>query len=250
MPSNNHESSRLQHERAHHSATFTLSLAELLRAGAKTPRALTAMAARHRDQNTPHAPVINRIATAVREQGLSLAQAIKQERQHFTPRFLAAITLANLGGQLFKTFVDRLHQSVQLFLDAPPDSQPDFPIFRNEPSEFCFLFGHLIVERASQPDIQQWLPKVFSQQLRLPATHLLARFFDQGILLSNAFSKTPPFHDPEMILAVRVGEEINQVGRELISLSRWIVEREQLEERLRMIDWILPPAPPAELPRE
>ncbi|MFM1945017.1 MAG: hypothetical protein RI897_3999 [Verrucomicrobiota bacterium] len=246
MPSSNHELARLQHERAHHSAAFTLSLAELLRAGAKTPRALTAMAARHRDQNTPHAPVIDHIATAVRERGLSLAQAIRQQRHYFTPRFLATITLANLGGQLFKTFVDRLHESVQLFVDSPPDSLPDFPVFRNEPSEFCFLFGHLIIERASQPEIQHWLPQVFSQQLRLPVTHLLARFFDQGILLSNAFSKTPPFHDPEMVLAVRVGEEINQVGRELINLSRWIVEREKLEERIRMIDWILPPPPTPE----
>jgi hypothetical protein len=231
-------------ERAHVSAVFVLSLAELLRGGARTPRALTAMAARHRQQGDVYAPVFERIAIAVREEGNTLADALHTERRFFTPRFLAAMTLANLGGELFRVFVQRLRGYVPAFQAAPPTPAPDFPVMQNETSELCFLFGHLILERASQPEIQQWLPRVFSPAMRLPVTHLLGRFFDQGLPLSQSCLKTPPFNDPEVVLAVRVGEERNQVGRELLSLAQWLIERDRLEERLRMLDWILPGAPP------
>lgn len=229
-----------QRERAYASAAFTLSLAELLRAGAKTPRALTAMAARHRRQRDGYAPVFERIAVAVREEGRTLAEAIQAERRHFTPRWVAALTLANLGGQLFRVFVQRLREYVPLLEATPPSAVIEFPVMRNETSEFCFFFGHLILERASQPEVHHWLPQMFSARLRLPVTHLLGRFFDQGIPLSQAFTRTPPFDDPEMVLAIRVGEEFNKVGQELLTLAHWLIERESLEERLRMVDWILP----------
>jgi type II secretory pathway component PulF len=80
-------------------------------------------------------------------------------------------------------------------------------------------------------------------KLRLPVTRLLARFFDQGLLLSEAFARTPPFHDPEMVLVIQAGEESNQVGRELLALADWLQEREALEERLRLTEWILPDRP-------
>ena len=239
---------RLPSERATASAVFTLSLAELLRAGAKTPRALTAMAARHRRERAPYAPVFERIAVAVREEGRTLAQAIHAERLHFTPRFVAAFTLANLGGELFRVFVQRLRDTLPSFEAVPPSPTSDFPVMANETCEFCFFFGHLILERASQPEVHQWLPRMFSPRLRLPVTHVLGRFFDQGLLLSQAFARTPPFNDPEMVLAVQVGEELNQVGRELLSLARWLVERDRLEERLRMVDWILPGSPGGDSP--
>jgi hypothetical protein len=238
-----------QHGRAHASAALTLSLAELLRAGAKTPRALTAMAARHRQQGDPYAPVFERIAVAVREEGRTLAEAVRAERSFFTPRFVAAMTLANLGGQLFRVFVQRLRECVPLFQSTSPSPTLDFPLMKNETSEFCFFFGHLILERASQPEVHQWLPRMFSPHLRLPVIHLLARFYDQGLLLSQAFGRTPPFNDPEMVLAVRVGEELNKVGRELLTLAHWLGEREKLEERLRLVDWILPGTPEPKPPR-
>jgi type II secretory pathway component PulF len=239
---------RSKHERAHTSAAFALSLAELLRAGAKTPRALTAMAARHRQQRDPDAPVFERIAIAVREEGRTLAEAVRTERTFFTSRFVAALTLANLGGQLFRVFVQRLREYVPLFQAASPSAELDFPVMHNETSEFCFFFGHLILERASQPEVHLWLPRMFSPQLRLPATHLLGRFYDQGLLLSQAFARTSPFNDPEMVLAIRVGEELNKVGRELLTLANWLLEREKLEERMRMTDWVLPGSPEAEPP--
>jgi len=239
---------RSPHERAHTSAAFTLSLAELLRAGAKTPDALTAMAARHRQQGDRYAPVFERIAVAVREEGRTLAEAVRAERPFFTPRFVAALTLANLGGQLFRVFVQRLRDTVPLFQSAAPSPTLDFPLMENETSEFCFFFGHLILERASQPEVHHWLPRMFSPRLRLPVTHLLGRFYDQGLLLSQACTRTPPFNDPEMVLAVRVGEELNQVGRELLTLAHWLVEREKLEERLRFVDWILPGTPESKPP--
>lgn len=237
-------------QRALASAAFALSLSELLRAGARTPRALTAMAARHRQQEDAWSPVFDRIAVAVREEGRTLFEAVHAERRFFTPRFVALLALANLSGQLFHRLVGRLRDYVQEFQGTTPSLALDFPQMRNEIHEFCFLFGHLILERASQPAVQEWLPKVFTAQLRLPVTLLLGRFFDQGILLSAAMGRTPPFNDPEMILAVRVGEELNRVGRELLALADWLVERERIEERLRGVEWILPgaPDPPSETP--
>jgi type II secretory pathway component PulF len=229
--------------RALASAGLALGLAELLRSGTRAPEALAAIAARHRQQNDPWATVLERVAVGVRDEGRSLFEAVHAERPAFTPRFVAALALANLGGKLFRVFVGRLRDYVRRLPELPPAALPDFPWMRNEIREFCFYFGHLTVERASQTEVQHWLPRIFTARLRLPVTHLLGRFFDQGILLSQAFAKTPPFHDPEMVLAIQAGEERNQVGRELLALADWLQEREALEERLRLNEWILPDRP-------
>jgi type II secretory pathway component PulF len=230
-------------KRALASADLALGLAELLRAGTRAPEALTAIAARHRQRDDPWAPVLERIAVGVREEGRSLFEAVHAERQTFTPRFVAVLALANLGGMLFRVFVGRLRDYLRPLPELAPPALPEFPWMQNEMREFCFYFGHLTVERASQPEVQRWLPRIFSPKLRLPVTHLLGRYFDQGILLSEACAKTPPFHDPEMVLALQAGEESNQVGRELIALADWLREREELEARLRWSEWVLPDQP-------
>lgn len=224
-----HERLSQARSRAIASAKLALSLAELLRAGTGIPQALTAIAARRRQADDALAPVFGRIA-----------QAVFEEKRVFTERFLAILALANLSGPLFKTFIERLRQAVGDFNALPPDALDDFPPVQDEVQEFCFFLGHLANERASQPEVQRWLPRVFTPRLRLQATLVLARFYDQGLLLSEAFARTPPFNDPEMVLAVQVGEEINRVGRELIELARWLAERRALEERLRLTDFIVP----------
>ena len=232
--------------RAIASAKLALSLAELLRAGTGIPQALTAIAARRRQAGDAQAAVFERIALAVREEGQSLVQAVFEEKRVFTERFLAILALANLSGPLFKTFIERLRQAVGDFNALPPDALDDFPPMLDEVQEFCFFLGHLANEKASQPEVQRWLPRVFTHRLRLQATLVLGRFYDQGLLLSEAFARTPPFNDPEMVLAVQVGEEINRVGRELIELARWLAERRTLEERLRLTDFIVPGQNPAQ----
>lgn len=234
---------RRARERAVASAELALSLAELLRAGSVLPRALTAMGARRRQQGDPDAAVFERIAVAVRDQGRSLFEAVLTERAAFTPRFVAVLALANLGGPLFRTVVRRLREWVTDFNALPPEEGEDFPPFQDEVREFCFLLGHLTAEGASQPEVQRWLPQVFTPRLRLLATHVLARFYDQGLLLSEAFARTPPFNDPEMVLAVQAGEEYNRVGRELIELADWLAARRRLEERLRFGDYLQPAQP-------
>lgn len=229
-------------ERAFASAELALSLAELLRAGTGVPQALTAIAARRRWAKDRLAPVFERIAVAVREEGKSPVQAVMQEKGVFSDRFIAVLALANLGGPLFKTFIEWSRQAVMKFNTLPSHALNDFPPMADEVEEFCFFLGHLINERASQPEIQRWLPRIFTPKLRLPATLVLARFYDQGLLLSEAFARTPPFNDPEMILAVQAGEQLNRVGRELIELSRWLAERRALQERLRLGDYVVPPA--------
>jgi hypothetical protein len=228
--------------RAIASAHLALSLAELLRAGSLIPDALAAWAAAQSRHDPAGAAPFQRIADAVRCAGLSLSEAAHRERASFTPRFLAILSLANLSGQLFRTFLQRLREFARDFHDLPPAAQADFPPMTDEVREFCFFFGHLTVERASQPETQRWLPRIFTPRLRLPATHLLARFFDQGLLLSDALARTPPFDDPEIILAVQAGEERNRVGAELVQLADWLVERRRLRERLRCLDCVLPVA--------
>lgn len=217
-----------------------MSLAELLRAGALVPAALTAMAARRRQNGDPLAPAFERIATAVRAGGRSVFEAVFEERAVFAPRFVAVLALANLGGPLFRTFVERLREFVDDFNALPPEAADDFPPLRDEVREFCFLLGHLIGEGASQPEIQRWLPLVFSPRVRRLTTIVLARFYDQGLLLSEAFERTPPFDDPEMVLAIQAGEEVNRVGHELIELANWLDQRRRLDERLRLADWVVP----------
>lgn len=231
---------RRARERAIASAELSLSLSELLRAGTMLPQALGAVAGQRRQRGDPFAAVFERIAVAVRDEGQSLFQAVANEKGVFTQRFVAILALANLGGPLFRTFVRRLREFVQEFNQLPPDALDDFPPMKDEVREFCFFFGHLTQEEASQPEIQRWLPLIFTPRPRLVATHLLARFYDQGLLLSEAFQRTPPFNDPEMILAVQAGEELNRVGRELIDLADWLVQRRMLEERLRWGDLLTP----------
>lgn len=227
--------------RAVTSAQFALSLAELLRTGALLPDALDAIAHRRRQEADPLAPVFERIAFAVRNDGASLFEAAHREHRVFTPRFLALLAVANLGGPVFRAFVSRFREWVERFNGLPADHRClDFPPFEDERREFCFLFGHLTREKASQPEIQQWLPRVFTSRMRLAVTHLLSRFYDQGLLLSEAFRRTPPFDDPEMVLAVEAGEELNRVGEELIELAGWLEQRRQLEQRLRALDWVFP----------
>ena len=231
---------RRARERAIASAELSLSLAELLRAGTLLPHALAAIADQRRQRGDPLAAVFARIAVAVRDEGQSLFQAVANEKAVFTQRFVAILALANLGGPLFRTFVRRLREFVQEFNQLPPDALDDFPPMKDEVREFCFFFGHLTHEGVSQPEIQRWLPLIFTPKLRLVATHVLARFYDQGLLLSEAFLRTPPFNDAEMVLAVQAGEEMNRVGRELIDLADWLVQRKILEERLRWGDLLLP----------
>lgn len=228
-------------ERAIASAELVLSLAELLRGGTLLPPALTAIAARRRHRGDTLAPLFERIATGVRDDGLALFEAVAREKVAFTPRLVAILALANLGGPLFRTFVRRLREFVHEFNALPPAESEDFPAMRDEVREFCFFFGHLVHEKASQPEIQRWLPLVFTPRLRLATTHLLARFYDQGLLLSEAFRRTPPFQDPEMVVAVEAGEAFNRLGLELIELADWLAQRRLLEERLRLGDFVSPP---------
>ncbi len=230
-------------ERAIVSAELALSLAELLRARTLLPQAVTAIAAHRRHRGDSLAPLFDRVATAVRDGGMALFDAIHAEKSAFTPRFLAILALANLGGPLFRTFVHRLRGFVEQFNRLPADALEDFPPMEDEVREFCFFFGHLFHEKASQPEIQRWLPHVFTARLRLVATHVLARFYDQGLLLSEAFRRTPPFNDPEMILAVEAGEAFNRLGLELIELADWLTQRRILEERLRLGDLVAPRLP-------
>lgn len=229
-------------ERAIASAELALSLAELLRARSLLPQAVTAIAAQRRHRGDSLAPVFERMAVGIRDEGLSLFDAVAREKAAFTPRLVAILALANLGGPLFRVFVQRLHALVHEF-NALPATEPveDFPVMPDEVREFCFFFGHLVHEKASQPEIQRWLPQVFTVRLRLVTTHLLARFYDQGLLLSEAFRRTPPFNDPEMILAVEAGEAFNRLGLELIELADWLVQRRRLEERLRLGDLVVRP---------
>jgi len=240
---------RSMRERAFTSAELALALAELLRAGTLLPEALAAIAARRRQQQDTCAPEFERIAVGVTEEGRSLFEAIHAEKAWFTPRFMAVMALANLGGQVFQVFVGRLREWVSDFSEMPADKAVDFPPLKSEVREFCFLFGHLTIERVSQPEVQRWLPRVFTPKLRLPATHVLARFFDQGLLLSEAFERTPPFNDPEMVLAIQSGEALNRVGQGLLELADWLVERERLEERMRLSDWVVPIRPTETNPR-
>ena len=235
------ERPRRPRERAIASAELVLSLAELLRARTLLPQAATAIAAQRRHRGDPLAPVFDRIAAGVRDGGLSLFDAVVREKAVFTPRLVAILALANLGGPLFRTFVQRLREYVHEFNLLPPEALEDFPVMRDEVREFCFFFGHLVHEKASQPEVQRWLPQVFTARLRLVTTHLLARFYDQGLLLAEAFRRTPPFNDPEMILAVEAGETFNRLGLELIELADWLVQRRLLEERLRWGDFVRPP---------
>ena len=223
------------------SAELVLSLAELLRARTLLPQAVTAIAAQRRHRGDPLAPVFERIADGVRDGGLSLFEAVARDKPAFTPRLVAILALANLGGPLFRTFVQRLRECVHEFNTLPPEALDDFPPMQDEVREFCFFFGHLVHQKASQPEIQRWLPLIFTSRLRLVTTHLLARFYDQGLLLSEAFRRTPPFNDPEMILAVEAGEAFNRLGLELIELADWLVQRRLLEERLRLGDLVTPP---------
>lgn len=229
-----------ERERAIASAELALSLAELLRAGALLPDVLAAVAARRSQNHDPLAPVFERIARGVRDDGLSLFEAVHQEHRVFTRRFVAVLALANLGGQLFRAFVKRLREFVQVFNALPPEALNDFPPMADEVREFCFFLGHLIFEKASQAEVQQWLPRIFTPKIRLAATHTLARFYDQGLLLSRAFARTPPFNDPEMVLAVEAGEQISRVGAELIDLAHWLDQRRILEERLRFGEILVP----------
>lgn len=230
-------------ERAVVSAELALSLAELLRARTLLPQAVAAIAAQRRHRGDPLGPMFERVATAVRDGGITLFEAILAEKAAFTPRFLAILALANLGGPLFRTFVHRLRSFVHDFNRLPADRLDDFPPMEDEVREFCFFFGHLVHEKASQPEIQRWLPQIFTARLRLVATHVLARFYDQGLLLSEAFRRTPPFNDPEMLLAVEAGEAFNRLGLELIELADWLIQRRILEERLRLGDFVTPRLP-------
>lgn len=225
------------------SAGLALSLTELLRAGALLPNTLTAIAESRRARNDPVAPAFTRMARAVRGDGWSLFQAVQREQAFFSPRFVALLALANLGGPVFRAFVGRFRGFVERFNALPVEEGTDFPVLDDEVREFCFHFGHLTMEKASQPAIQQWLPRVFTSRLRLAVTHLLSRFYDQGLLLSEAFRRTPPFHDAEMVLAVEAGEQVNRTGAELIELADWLRQRRLLEERLRASELILPSTP-------
>jgi hypothetical protein len=218
---------------------MALSLAELLRTGALLPDVLTAIAARRRQADDPLAPLFERMARGVRDHGRSLFQVIEREKQQFTSRFLAFLALANLSGQVFRACVLRLRGFVRHFNALPPEQGDDFPPMRDEVQEFCHLFGHLTREKTSQTAIQKWLPRVFTARLTLPVTLVLGRFYDQGLLLSEAFQKTPPFDDPEMVLAVQAGEELNRVGDELIELADWLEQRHLLAERMRWNDLVL-----------
>ncbi len=247
MPEGAHETKpgdedrrRRARERAIASAALSLSLAELLRAGTLLPQALTAVALQRRQRGDPMAAVFERVAVAVRDEGQSLFEAVQRERAAFTQRFVAILALANLGGPLFRAFVRRLREFVLEFNALPPEALDDFPPMQDEVREFCFFFGHLTHEEASQPEIQRWLPLIFTPRLRLVATHVLARFYDQGLLLSEAFLRTPPFNDAEMVLAVQAGEDLNRVGRELIDLADWLIQRRILEERLRWGELLVP----------
>jgi type II secretory pathway component PulF len=226
------------------SAGLALSLTELLRAGALLPDTLNAIAESRRARQDPLAPVFLRMAKAVQADGWSLFQAVQREQAEFSPRFVALLAVANLGGPVFRAFVGRFREFVERFNDQPVGEGTDFPILDDEVREFCFHFGHLTMEKASQPAVQQWLPKVFTHRMRLAVTHVLSRFYDQGLLLSEAFRRTPPFDDPEMVLAVEAGEQINRTGAELIELADWLRQRRLLEERLRTADLILPATPP------
>ena len=230
---------RKRRERALASAELALSLAELLRTGALLPDVLTAIAARRRQRGDPLAPLFERMARGVRDEGLSLFQVVEHEKQLFTSRFLAFLALANLSGQVFRACVLRLRGFVHRFNSLPPEQTDDFPPMRDEVQEFCHLFGHLTREKTSQTTIQEWLPRVFTPKLTLPTTLVLGRFYDQGLLLSEAFQKTPPFNDPEMVLAVQAGEELNRVGDELIELAEWLEQRHLLDERMRWNDLVL-----------
>lgn len=228
------------HERAIASAQLALSLAELLQAGTLLAPALTAIAARRRQRKDRWAPVFERIASAVREEGRSLFDAIWREHAVFTTRFVALMALAQLGGPLFRVIVARFRGYVDAFNALAPEAADDFPPMPDEVREFCFYLGHAIREKASQPEIQRWLPQVFTPRLRLAATLVMARFYDQGLLLSEAFYRTPPFNDAEMVLAVQAGEQRSAVGTELIELADWLDRRRQLEERVRMAELVLP----------
>lgn len=230
-------------ERAVASAGLALSLTELLRAGALLPDSLTAIAASRRSRNDPLAPVFGRMAGAVREDGWSLFQAVQHEQAVFSPRFVALLAVANLGGPVFRAFVGRFRGFVDRFNALPVGEGTDFPMFDDEVREFCFHFGHLTLEKASQPTIQHWLPRVFTNRMRLAVMHVLTRFYDQGLLLSEAFRRTPPFDDAEMVLAVEAGEQVNRTGAELIELADWLRQRRLLEERLRASELILPSTP-------
>lgn len=238
--------------RAIASAEVSLALAQLLRAGARLPEVVSAMATRRRQINDVATPAFERIAAGVRDGGQSLFQAIRREQALFTPRFIAVLALANLGGPLFRTFVHRLREFVDDFNELPAEAAVDFPPLSDERREFCFFLGHLTHEKASQAEIQHWLPRMFTPRLRLVATHVLARFYDQGLELSEAFQRTPPFNDAEMVLAIEAGERMNRVGLELIELADWLTHRRRLEERLRFGDYLQPvlPADPAASPTE
>jgi hypothetical protein len=227
-------------ERAVASAQLALSLGELLHAGTLLAPALTAIAAQRRQRHDRWAPVFERIATAVREDGLSLFDAANREHALFTPRFVALLALAGLGGPLFRVFVERFRGFVDAFNALPSEEAADFPPMPDEIREFCFFLGHLIREKASQPAIQRWLPQLFTPKLRLLATLVLARFYDQGLLLSDAFFRTPPFNDAEMVLAVQAGEQRSAVGTELIELADWLDRRRRLDERVRLAEMVLP----------
>lgn len=229
--------------RAIASAEVSLALSELLRAGARLPEVVTAMAARRSQLDDPAAPAYERVAVAVRDGGSSLFQALHREQSLFTPRFMAVLAVASLGGPLFRTFVQRLREFVTAFNNLPPDAATDFPPMADERGEFCFFLGHLTHQKASQSEIQHWLPRVFTARLRLVATHVLARFYEQGLELSEAFQRTPPFDDPEMVLALEAGERMNRVGLELIELADWLAHRRRLEERLRFGDYLRPVRP-------
>jgi type II secretory pathway component PulF len=209
---------------------------------------LTAIAARRTQRGDPLAPVFEGLAVAVREEGRSLFQAVLGAQAVFTRRFVAALALANLGGPLFRAFLQRLREFVHDFNALPREAQDDFPPMSDEVREFCYFFGHLVKEGASQPEIQRWLPQVFTPKLRLVVTLVLGRFYEQGLLLSEAFLRTPPFNDPEMVLAIQAGEELNRVGWELIELSDWLRQRRLLEERLHLAELVLPPHGPMAAP--
>lgn len=226
-------------ERAVNSAQLALSLSELLRTGALLPDVFRAIADRRQQAGDPLAPLFDRMARGIRDDGLSLFEVVVREKRRFTSRFMAYLALANLNGQVLRACIGRLRGMVRRFNELPAGEDGDFPPLGDEVLEFCHLFGHLTREKASQSAIQQWLPQVFTARLRLPATLVLGRFYDQGLLLSEAFQKTPPFDDPEMVLAVQAGEELNRVGEELIELADWLDQRRRLEERLRWNDLVL-----------
>jgi type II secretory pathway component PulF len=227
-------------DRALASAQLALSLGELLRAGTLLAPALTAIAAQRRQCADRWAPAFERIATAVREEGHTLFGAVNREHALFSPRFIAVLALAQLGGPLFRVFVERFRGFVDVYTALPPEAATDFPPMPDEIREFCFFLGHLIREKASQPEIQRWLPQMFTARTRLLVTLVLARFYDQGLLLSDAFFRTPPFNDAEMVLAVQAGEQRSAVGTELIELADWLDRRRMLEERVRMSEMVLP----------